>query len=220
MIRVVIADDQPLVRTGVRVLIETEDDLELVGEAADGRQALDLVRRTRPDVALLDVRMPAMTGIEALRVIAADPALQVTKVVVLTTFELDEYVFDALSAGASGFLVKDAEPAEMVHAIRVVAAGQALLSPSVTRLVLQRFTARTAPAGPHPQLRALTERERQIAGLVGQGLSNQEIAAQLVVSPETVRTHVSRAMTKLHARDRTQLAVFALQSGLADQGGP
>ncbi len=215
MIRVVVADDQALVRLGLRVLMETEDDLELVGEAADGQEALDVVRRTRPDVVVMDVRMPVMDGIEALRRIVADPALNSTRVIVLTTFELDDYVFDALRAGASGFLIKDSDPGELVHAIRVVAQGEALLSPTVTRRVISEFAARpTARHSPHPHIGTLTEREREIMRWVAEGLSNEEIAERLVVSPATVRTHVSRAMVKLHARDRAQLVVFAFQSGL------
>jgi DNA-binding NarL/FixJ family response regulator len=215
MIRAVVVDDQALVRLGLKVLLETEDDITLVGEAADGREAVELIRRTRPDVVLMDVRMPVVDGIEALRIISADPRLATTRVLVLTTFELDEYVFEALRAGASGFLIKDTEPAELLRAIRVVAAGESLLSPTVTRRLISEFVAGPArrPA-PHPQLGHLTEREREIVGLVAAGLTNDEIAERLVVSPATVRTHVSRAMVKLHARDRAQLVVFAYQSGL------
>jgi DNA-binding NarL/FixJ family response regulator len=215
VIRVVVADDQTLVRVGLKVLLETEDDLELVGEADNGRVAVDVVRRTRPDVVLMDVRMPVMDGIEALRQIVADPALEHTRVIVLTTFELDEYVFEALRGGASGFLIKDTEPAELLRAVRVVAQGESLLSPSVTRRVIGELVA-SAPrrSTPHPELSRLTDRERELVGLVAEGLSNDEIARQLVLSPATVRTHVSRAMTKLHARDRAQLVVFAVQSGL------
>jgi DNA-binding NarL/FixJ family response regulator len=201
---------------GLRVLLDTEDDIDMVGEASDGRQALDVVRRQRPDVVLMDVRMPRMDGIEALREIVADPALTGTRVVMLTTFELDEYVFDALRSGASGFLIKDTEPAELLRAVRVVARGESLLSPTVTRRVIGEFASRpTRRTAPHPELRSLTEREREIVALVAQGLSNDEIADRLVVSPATVRTHVSRAMVKLRARDRAQLVVFAFQSGLA-----
>ncbi|MCK9896647.1 response regulator transcription factor [Frankia sp. AgB32] len=213
MIRVVIADDQPLVRLGLRVLIETEDDLELVGEAEDGRAAVDTVRATRPDVALLDIRMPVLDGLAALRTIAADPDLAATRVVMVTTFEVDEYVFAALRGGASGFVLKDAEPADLLRAIRVVAAGESLLSPTVTRLVIDTFARR--PALDAPDLDALTVREREVMGLVGRGLSNDEIAARLVISPATARTHVSRVMVKLAARDRAQLAVLAHQAGLA-----
>jgi DNA-binding NarL/FixJ family response regulator len=216
VIRVAVADDQALVRLGLRVLLETEDDLQLVGEAADGRQALALIREARPDVVLLDVRMPVMDGLEALRTIAAEPDLAGTRVVVLTTFELDEYVFEALRAGASGFLIKDSEPADILRAIRVVAAGESLLSPAVTRRVIAEFAGRPAPAlSRGPSLDPLTEREREVVALVAEGLSNDEIAERLVVSPATVRTHVGRAMAKLDARDRAQLVVFAFQSGLA-----
>jgi DNA-binding NarL/FixJ family response regulator len=217
MIRVLIADDQDLVRLGLRTLVDSEDDLEVAGEAADGLRAVDLARSERPDVVLMDVRMPGIDGIEATRRIVADPALSGTRVVVLTTFELDEYVFDALRHGASGFLIKDTKPADLLTAIRLVAAGEALLSPSVTRRVVREFATRPSRVvKPHPQLATLTEREREIAALVGEGLSNDEIAARLVVSPATARTHVSRAMIKLGARDRAQLVVFAYQSGLVD----
>ncbi|SDU93280.1 DNA-binding response regulator, NarL/FixJ family, contains REC and HTH domains [Microlunatus sagamiharensis] len=213
-VRVVVVDDQPLVRMGLRTLIGSEDDLELVGEAEDGRAALDLVRRVRPDVALMDIRMPRLDGIEAMRAIAADPTLAGVRVVVLTTFETDEHVFDALQAGAAGFLVKDSEPADMLRAVRLAAAGESLLSPSVTRRVIDSF-ARSAPARRgHPRLSDLTEREREVLGLIGEGLSNDEIGTRLVVSPATARTHVSRVMTKLGARDRAQLVVVAYQSGL------
>ena len=215
MIRVAVADDQDLVRIGLRTLLESEDDLTVVGEAADGLGAVDVVRAERPDVMLMDVRMPGIDGIEATRRIAADPALAGTRVVVLTTFETDEYVFDALRYGASGFLTKDTRPADLLAAIRVVAAGEALLSPSVTRRLVHEFVTRPArPLRPHPRLGDLTDREREVAGLVGEGLSNEEIGARLVVSPATARTHVSRAMIKLGARDRAQLVVFAYQSGL------
>ena len=216
MIRVVVADDEALVRLGLRVLLETEDDLALVGEAGDGRATVELVRRTRPDVVLLDVRMPGMDGLQALRAIAATPELAGIRVIVLTTFELDEYVFEALRDGASGFLIKNTEPAELLHAVRVVAAGGSLLSPTVTRRVIGEFVARrTRRPAPHPGLHALTQREREVMALVAEGLSNEEIAERLVVSPATVRTHVSRAMGKLGARDRAQLVVVAFQSGLA-----
>ncbi|MEV4755230.1 response regulator transcription factor [Micromonospora sp. NPDC049559] len=215
--RVLVADDQDLVRLGLRTLLESEDDLTVVGEAADGLRAVELAGRERPDVVLMDVRMPGVDGIEATRRIAADPALTGTRVIVLTTFELDEYVFDALRYGASGFLIKDTKPAELLRAIRLVAAGEALLSPSVTRRVVREFATRPARVRrPHPQLATLTEREREIVALVGEGLSNDEIATRLVVSPATARTHVSRAMTKLGARDRAQLVVFAYQSGLVE----
>jgi DNA-binding NarL/FixJ family response regulator len=216
VIRVAVADDQALVRLGLRVLLESEEDLELVGEAADGREALDLVRRERPDVVLMDVRMPVMDGLEALRAITADAGLAGTRVVVLTTFELDEYVFEALRSGASGFLIKDSEPADILRAIRVVARGESLLSPTVTRRVIGEFASRPVPARtPVRSLDPLTEREREVVALVAEGLSNDEIAERLVVSPATVRTHVGRAMSKLDARDRAQLVVLAFQSGLA-----
>ncbi|MQA12910.1 MAG: response regulator [Pseudonocardiaceae bacterium] len=217
MITLLVADDQALVRMGVRVLVDGEDDITLVGEATDGDEALALAREHRPDVVLMDIRMPGRDGIEALREIVADPRLSATRVVMLTTFELDEYVFDSLAAGASGFLVKGGETTELLHAVRVVAAGESLLSPSVTRRVIGEFA--TGPrrrAAPHPQIRTLTEREAEIAGLVAEGLSNDEIADRLFLSPATVRTHVSRAMVKLHARDRAQLVVFAVQSGLTE----
>jgi DNA-binding NarL/FixJ family response regulator len=217
VIRVLVADDQDLVRIGLRTLIDSEDGMAVVGEAADGIAALEMAREHRPDVVLMDVRMPGIDGIEATRRIAADAGLAGTRVVVLTTFEVDAYVFDALRHGASGFLTKDTKPADLVRAIRLVAAGEALLSPSVTRRVVREFAARPARVlKPHPQLDALTEREREIVGLVGEGLSNDEIAERLVVSPATARTHVSRAMIKLAARDRAQLVVFAYQSGLVD----
>jgi DNA-binding NarL/FixJ family response regulator len=216
VIRVAVADDQALVRLGLRVLIESEDDVELVGEAADGRQALELVRRTRPDVVLMDVRMPVMDGLEALRAITEDAALAATRVVVLTTFELDEYVFEALRSGASGFLIKDTEPADILRAIRVVAGGDSLLSPTVTRRVIGEFAGRPSRhRQPPPSLDPLTEREREVVALVAEGLTNDQIAERLFVSPATVRTHVGRAMSKLDARDRAQLVVVAFQSGLA-----
>jgi DNA-binding NarL/FixJ family response regulator len=213
-VRVVVADDQALVRMGLRVLLEGEEDLELVGEACDGAEALALVRRVRPDVVLMDVRMPVMDGLEALRRIGAEEELSATRVVVLTTFELDEYVFEALRAGASGFLIKDSDPGQMLEAVRVAARGEALLSPSVTRRVVAAFTSRRPAEGEVPRLGSLTEREREVVGLVGEGLSNEEIARRLVVSPATARTHVSRSMVKLGARDRAQLVVFAFRAGL------
>jgi DNA-binding NarL/FixJ family response regulator len=216
VIRVVVVDDQALVRMGLRTLIDTEDGMELVAEAADGRAGLAAIRRARPDVALMDIRMPVLDGLAALREITGDPDLRDVRVVMLTTFELDEYVFEALRAGASGFVLKDAEPDDLMRAVRVVADGGSLLSPSVTRRVIERF-ASAAPgrSAPHPDLDRLTEREREIVSWVATGRSNDEIAAELVVSPATVRTHVSRAMVKLGARDRAQLVVFAVQSGLA-----
>jgi DNA-binding NarL/FixJ family response regulator len=221
VIRVLVADDQALVRLGLEVLLESEEDVRLVGGAEDGKAAVDLVRRERPDVVLMDIRMPVMDGIDALKAIVGDPGLRDTRVIMLTTFELDEYVFESLRAGASGFLIKDSEPAELLHAIRVVARGESLLSPTVTRRVVSEFAARPAQRlTPHPDIRTLTEREREVVGLVAEGLSNDEIAERLVVSPATARTHVSRAMVKLNARDRAQLVVFAYQSGLGPPTGP
>jgi DNA-binding NarL/FixJ family response regulator len=220
-VRVVLADDQALVRVGLRALAGAEPDLEVVGEAADGREALRVIRRTRPDVAVMDVRMPEMDGLEATRRIAADPELAGVRVLVLTTFEVDEYVFEALRAGAAGFLLKDADPGELLRAIRVVASGDALLSPSVTRRVVEAFAARPLPAHPARSLLAeLTEREREVVALAGAGLSNAEIAERLFISPATARTHVSRAMVKLEARDRAQLVVFAYETGLVAPGRP
>ncbi len=217
MTSVLIADDQELVRMGLRTLIEASEGITLAGEASDGIAAVRLAAETRPDVVLMDIRMPGIDGLEATRRIVARPELAETKVVVLTTFELDEYVFEALRAGASGFLVKNTPPAALVDAIRTVDEGGALLSPSVTRTLIREFTERPArrAADPHPRLGELTDREREVVALVGEGLSNQEIAQRLVVSPATARTHVSRSMVKLGARDRAQLVVFAHQSGLA-----
>ncbi|CAL9341817.1 Transcriptional regulatory protein LiaR [Nocardiopsis dassonvillei] len=214
VVRVVVADDQALVRMGLGVLLDAEDDLELVGEAADGVRALEVVREVVPDVVLMDVRMPVMDGLAALREISADEGLSGVRVVVLTTFELDEYVFEALRAGASGFVVKDADPGELLGAVRVAARGEALLSPSVTRRVVAAFTSSRPAVGPVVDVGVLTEREREVVGLVGEGLSNEEIGERLVVSPATARTHVSRAMVKLGARDRAQLVVFAFRAGL------
>jgi DNA-binding NarL/FixJ family response regulator len=217
MTTVLVVDDQDLVRIGLRTLIENEHDLELAGEAADGLGAVTSATAHRPDVVLMDIRMPGVDGLEATRRITADPELAGTRIIVLTTFELDEYVFEALRNGASGFLLKDTAPADLLQAIRLVAGGDALLSPSVTRKVVREFAtrpSRTLHPHPHPQLHTLTDREREVVGLVAEGLSNEEIAARLVVSPATARTHVSRAMVKLGARDRAQLVVFAYQSGL------
>lgn len=215
MTSVLVVDDQELVRLGLRTLIENEDDLTLSGEAADGLAAVAAVRRTRPDIVLMDIRMPGIDGLEATRRITADPELLRTRVIVLTTFELDEYVFDALRYGASGFLLKDTSPTELLRAIRLVADGAALLSPSVTRKLISEFVSKQPRRlQPHPELDSLTPREREIVGLAGLGLNNDEIAERLFVSPATARTHVSRAMIKLGARDRAQLVVFAYQSGL------
>jgi DNA-binding NarL/FixJ family response regulator len=215
VIRVVLADDQALVRAGFSVLLDTEDGFEVVGQAADGAAAVAASRALRPDVVVMDIRMPGMDGIEATRLITADPELAEVRVLVLTTFDLDEYVFDALRAGASGFLLKDTEPVELLHALRVVAEGEALLAPAVTRKLIAEFVSRPEHRRPDPTtLGELTEREREVLSLVGGGLSNDEIAADLVISPATARTHVSRIMTKLHARDRAQLVVLAYESGL------
>jgi len=213
LVRVALVDDQPLVRMGLATLIDAEPDLQLVGEAGDGREALALLRRTTPDVVLCDIRMPVMDGLALLAEVGGDSALADVRIVMLTTFELDEYVFEALRNGASGFLLKDAEPTAILDAVRVVADGGSLLAPSVTRRVIDHFGGQR-PERPHPRLGDLTDREREILGWVATGRSNAEIADELVVSPDTVRTHVSRAMVKLHARDRAQLVVFAIESGL------
>jgi DNA-binding NarL/FixJ family response regulator len=218
MISVVLVDDQALLRAGFRALIEVEPDLQVVGEAGDGEAGLDVVREARPDVVLMDVRMPRLDGIEATRRITEDSDLAGVRVIILTTFELDEYVFDALRNGAAGFLLKDTEPGELLAAIRVVADGDALMSPSITRRLIGEFASRSRPAEAPAILDVLTEREREIVALVGEGLSNAEIADRLVVSPATAKTHVSRAMTKLGARDRAQLVVLAYETGLVRPG--
>lgn len=215
-LRVLLVDDQDLVRLGLRTLLDAEDGFEVAGEAADGLTALEVAAATVPDVVLMDIRMPGVDGIEATRRLAARPELAATRVIVLTTFERDEYVFEALRAGASGFLLKDTPPARLLEAIRTVADGGSLLAPSVTRTLIAEFVAEERrPTAPHPHLGELTAREREVVGLVAEGLSNQEIAERLVLSPATARTHVSRAMVKLGARDRAQLVVFAYRSGLA-----
>ena len=214
VIRVLLADDQALVRAGFRALLSRAEDIEVVGEAADGIEAVDAARRTRPDVVLMDVRMPRLDGIAATARMCADPALADTRIIVVTTFELDEYIHSALRAGASGFLLKDLEPDELRRAVRVVARGEALLAPSVTRRLISEFTRRAKPPAQEARLALLTEREREVVALVGQGLGNEEIAARLFISPATAKTHVSHAMTKLSARDRAQLVVFAYDSGL------
>jgi DNA-binding NarL/FixJ family response regulator len=223
VIRVLLADDQALIRAGFRVLVNAAEDLQVVGEATDGRQAVDLARSERADVVLMDIRMPGVDGLEATRRISADEDLAGVKVIILTTFESDEYVYQALRAGASGFLVKDTEPADLLQAIRVVARGDALLSPSVTRRLITDIASRPERplAGDQASgkiLASLTEREREVMALVAEGLSNDEIAARLFLSPLTAKTHVSRIMTKLNARDRAQLVVLAYESGLVTPG--
>ena len=224
-IRVLLVDDQHLVRAGFRALLDSEPDLEVVGEAVDGAEAVARARELVPDVVLMDVRMPRVDGLEATRQITADPALATTKVVVLTTFELDDYVFGALRAGAAGFLLKDVEPVALIEAVRLVHDGQALLAPQVTKRLIEAYVATPAagtapvpPAAPPPRdqsgLADLTPREREVLALVGRGLSNQEIAAELVLSPLTAKTHVSRLFLKLGARDRAQLVVTAYETGL------
>ncbi|QLY31430.1 response regulator [Nocardia huaxiensis] len=216
-VRVVIADDQALVRAGFVALLDAQDDIEVVGEADNGEQALTLARELTPDVVLMDIRMPILDGLAATRAIAADPALADVKVVVLTTFELDEYVFEAMRSGATGFLVKHTEPADLVKAVRVVAGGEALLSPSVTKRLVAEFATHAKPA-PTADLTELTDREREVMTLVAEGLTNAEIAERLYMSPATARTHVSRILLKLNARDRTQLVVMAYESGLVRPG--
>ncbi|RSS60128.1 response regulator transcription factor [Streptomyces sp. WAC01280] len=222
MIRVVLADDQTLVRAGFRSILSDEDDIEVVGEAGDGEQAIALARELRPDVVLMDIRMPVLDGLEATRRITSDERLEGVRVVVLTTFDADDHVYGALRGGASGFLVKDTEPMELLHAVRVVARGDALIAPAVTRRLIAEFADRAGGAGRHPdpspRLNALTEREREVLGLVGAGLSNDEIAGRLVLSPATAKTHVSRIMTKLAVRDRAQLVVLAYESGMITPG--
>jgi DNA-binding NarL/FixJ family response regulator len=220
VIRVLLADDQALVRAGFRVLVDAEPDLEVVGEASDGREAYELAVATRPDVVLMDIRMPDVDGIGATAQIVADERTAEVRVLVLTTFDLDEYVFRALRAGASGFLVKDTQPAELLAAIRVVAAGEALLSPRVTRTVIAEFANRPEPGAKADEaaLAFLTDREREVLTLIGQGLSNREIADTLVIGAATIKTHVSRILAKLHARDRAQLVVAAYETGLVTPG--
>lgn len=218
MIRVALADDQLLVRAGFRALLDSEDGVEVVGEASTGEELLALVRRVPVDVVLMDIRMPGGDGLWATEQIAADPGLAGVRVVIVTTFELDEYVARAVRAGASGFLVKDTEPVDLIRAVRVVASGDALLSPGVTRRLLERAAVGLREATDDERLETLTEREREVLRLVGHGLTNDEIAAELVLSPLTAKTHVSRIMTKLHARDRVHLVVVAYESGLVAPG--
>lgn len=214
MIRVLLVDDQPLIRSGFRALLDLEDDIEVVAEAGDGEQGLALAREHLPDVALVDIQMPVLDGIETTRRIAEDPALAATHVVVLTNYGLDEYVFDALRAGAAGFLVKDILPEDFLHAVRVAARGDALLAPSITRKLITRYVTQPLDTGTTVGLDELTNREREAVALAAHGLSNDEIADRMVISPTTAKTHINRAMTKLHARDRAQLVVFAYESGL------
>ncbi|WP_432867947.1 response regulator [Microbispora rosea] len=219
-IKVLLADDERLVRSGFRLLLDVEDDITVVGEATNGAEAVESARTTRPDVVLMDIRMPKLDGIRATAEITRMRGLERVRILILTTYDTDAYVFEALQAGASGFLLKDAGPAELLHAIRVVAAGEALLAPRITRRLIGRFTAlRKAAKAADDRLAVLTEREREVLALVGRGLSNHEIGAELSLSPATARTHVSRAMTKLAARDRAQLVVIAYQTGLVSPDG-
>jgi DNA-binding NarL/FixJ family response regulator len=214
MIRVLLVDDQPLIRSGFRALLDLEDDIQVVGEAADGEQGLALTQRHLPDIVLIDIQMPVVDGIEATRRIAADPALAQVHVVILTNYGMDEYVLDALRAGAAGFLVKDIVPDDLLHAIRVAARGDALLAPSITRKLINRYVTQPLPTVTNTGLDELTGREREAVVLVAQGLSNDQIADHMVISPLTAKTHINRAMTKLHTRDRAQLVVLAYESGL------
>ena len=220
-VRVLLADDQQLVRAGFRALLDDATDIEVVGEAGDGLEAVELARSARPDVVLMDIRMPVLDGLEATRRIVADELLAGVRVLVLTTFDLDEYVYEALRAGASGFLLKDTPPADLLAAIRVVAAGDALLAPSVTRRLIAEFARRPEADRPRhvPELAVLTDREREVLALVGRGLSNAEVATRLVISHATAKTHVARILGKLQARDRAQLVVLAYESGLVQPGG-
>jgi DNA-binding NarL/FixJ family response regulator len=220
MIRVLLADDQPVIRAGLRILLEGEGDIVVTGEAGDGEQAVALAGETLPDVVLMDIGMPGLDGVEATRLIAGDPRLSGVRILILTTLESDEYVFEALRAGASGFLVKDCDVAEVLRAVRVIAAGQALLSPSATRRLVEELTAWPERGRLEPVLLGeLTEREREVMALVAYGLTNHEIAERLFISPATAKTHVSRTMLKLHAHDRAQLVVLAYQTGLVVHGG-
>jgi DNA-binding NarL/FixJ family response regulator len=218
VIRVLLADDQRVVREGLGTLLSLLDGIELVGTAADGEEAVALAAERRPDVVLMDIRMPGVDGLESTRTITADPELTDVRIVILTTFDHDEYVFEAIRVGAAGFLVKDTEPVDLIRAVRTVAAGDGLLSPRATRRLDEEYAARAKPADLAPELDQLTEREREVMSHAAAGLSNAEIAAVLVISPTTVKTHISRAMIKLGARDRAQLVVFAYESGLVRPG--
>jgi DNA-binding NarL/FixJ family response regulator len=218
MIKVLLADDQALVRSGFAALLDAEDDIEIVGEAADGQEAVQLAARTRPDVVLMDIRMPGMDGLEATRRISEQEDLGGVHVVILTTFDIDEYVFESLRAGAAGFLVKDTDSAELIKAVRVAASGEALLSPKITRRLIAEFASRSRRPLPTPGLDALTPREREVLIEVAGGLSNDEIARKLYMSPSTAKTHATRAMMKLGARDRAQLVVIAYEAGLVRPG--
>ncbi|WP_041626800.1 response regulator [Stackebrandtia nassauensis] len=218
MIRVLLADDQALVRAGFRALLDSCDDISVVGEANDGEEAFRLIRDMVPDVVLMDIRMPGLDGLAATAKITAEASLTSVRIIILTTFDLDEYVFEALRSGASGFLVKDTEPVELLQAVRVVARGDALLSPGVTRRLVAEFAQRAKEPVSAKKLEQLTEREREVVALAGTGLSNEEIGAKLFLSPATAKTHISRAMIKLGARDRAQLVVFAYESGLVRPG--
>jgi DNA-binding NarL/FixJ family response regulator len=217
-IRVLLVDDQALLRSGLRALLDAEPDIEVVGEGSDGAEAHQLAAALRPDVVLMDIRMPGVDGLAATTMITADVTLSGVRIVILTTFELDEYIFEALRSGASGFMVKDTEPAELIRAVRTVAAGDSLLSPKATRSLIEEYASRAKPAALAPDLDMLTPREREVMSLVAAGLTNDEIADRLVISPTTAKTHVSRAMIKLGARDRAQLVVFAYETGLVAPG--
>ncbi|GAA1881092.1 response regulator [Asanoa iriomotensis] len=214
MIRIMLLDDQPLLRNGFRTLLDAEDDITVVAEGANGKEGLSLAREHQPDLALVDIQMPVMDGIETTRRIAADPDLAGVRVVILTNYGFDEYVFHALRAGAAGFLVKDIEPEDLLHSVRVAARGDALLAPSITRMLISRYVAQPLGVEPGSGMDELTNREREAVALAAQGLSNEEIADHMVISPLTAKTHINRAMTKVRARDRAQLVVFAYESGL------
>lgn len=218
MIRILLADDQTLIRAGFRALLDAEPDMEVVAEAGTGRETVRLAARDKPDVILMDIRMPDDDGLTATRRILADPTLSGTRIIILTTFELDEYIAEAVRAGAAGFLVKDTEPAELIRAVRVVHDGDALLSPSVTRRIMAQMASQSRAAGKVIPLEQVTEREREVLALVGEGLNNAEIAERLFITPLTAKTHVSRIMTKLMVRDRSQLVVLAYESGLVRPG--